>query len=1213
MTQNSHPTAGSLPEHAATSDVRRFVKGLKSVTGFDLTGRIVGELGSLSGIFLFEFAKEFPNIKGCVGIDCAMPGTSEVKYGSFRIADVPVHLYERDLLTVSSANVDFLIVSNASMNDVTQLCAAKIAVSSPQVRYLAWFNCWSLTDRRYPRVMSHISIGGYLGHGRTNPLLAPVFSSKIRYPESYDMHVFDLGDGDTRRNLIASFDEMMRWSAGYLKANGELANETTEALNGPLVWMPTDESIPRLREKRMCQALKFSTWKEALDRNWRPNGALLSNATLSSWGVSRSDLQQMEASARAFKTQMERFKKLAESQQRALSQLQAARHLTETQEHAAPTTPVSPPIGLSALDNARQCRTPIAAWPPKGRQRKFVRKVWRQLCDWANVNENNPADISSLLTGILGEKRVAELLRGDASADPSDIVTSTLRATLKLRSYDERKDVIRQLATTPIGAVDPSRKVSMRCGKIDPANRQWTFANETRRTLCAWLKLNAFSPFAIAMSLDALAQPQEAANTFFTIGNASNIDVISSRTGVGRAMRAIEGIEQRTGVALRDTLKRLAMQRERGQEAWHFELADLLADDWRAYGGGRTSFDIKVTGDKAVIHDNMGLFVYGYSLCDRRIKIDHQGLDAQRVAGMYLTNCVGNSKKGDSLNDILRWCSAFYASVKDIGANGIDVDGTHVDINVRWGGDWAFLVELLGLAGESFSSEHACCCAECPAKHKEWTLLGPDGKPKFWERTLMRLLPQYEAELARLEAKSGKIRVLEAESFPNSKIRAMKTDELLALYNRIKSDYDMTEEVEKQILQNKSLAQLSTRGNKSKLLVPAVLRIIEYFSLTASSLLSSGVSADGRIGVSNERLRSILRLRRNPANACSGGSNTLIDQTRAFLCEREEVVYAYFRVHMLTKRRAENAVTYDNIGICVAHCNCRLRCSLIDIILAKGVERIGVDETNAAFAAMLNKNEMQSASFHVLMDGKEHKRPQSLIWQDAARIMKGFNLDPFIDRVFAPETAERVKLLRAILEEYCALIAQRADFTQEDLEHERGLADSWGSLAIDLFGEKMIRLYSHKAVAGHINWHMRQLGNLYSFSNQGWEGKIRDLKRYLYNCTAKGGYAENTHDLYPEVDADGTVHAIVDPKRYRHRFLLLPLMLREQRLTCVRTGRIDPMLEQEKQFCDVHGKPMYASAKEFVSQLKRKRGEERLIENPFKRIYKKRRSLYNDE
>ena len=58
----------------------------------------------------------------------------------------------------------------------------------------------------------------------------------------------------------------------------------------------------------------------------------------------------------------------------------------------------------------------------------------------------------------------------------------------------------------------------------------------------------------------------------------------------------------------------------------------MVKDDYVKFGGNRDTFEIKATGDKADLHKNLGLFIYGYSLCDKHVQIDHQGADAQRGA-----------------------------------------------------------------------------------------------------------------------------------------------------------------------------------------------------------------------------------------------------------------------------------------------------------------------------------------------------------------------------------------------------------------------------------------------------------------------------------------------------------------------------------------------------------------------------------------------------
>ena len=1227
----THPAAGSMPLSARQCDIDAFISEVKAVPGLSFHQMTFAEVGHLDGRFVRSFAKAFPALKGAMGIDCCLEGYNGATYGDFMVGNVPVSLIHRNALNVACCNVNVLLISSATMNDEAQIVMAKLASCSTDLRYLMWFHGDTLGETRNPRVATHLTIGGFLHRTHHDKLMIPAAKGKIVYDcTSYNLYLYDMDAHDNRRKLKSSFDAMLAASAGYLNADCSMSDYTTTALNGDYVWVPLEE--PRRGMNRtMCKKVKQSTWGEALWRFWDPSGPLLTQTTLNAWLPSRREVENAKVAARTWRAKTEELQRTLNCM-RQTSQTSPATMTDRGCDIAPSATPASTNIAretrndecdcctntcLDALiaGNVRRARKCAAEWGVKSKALLKARKWWRAMLAWSQTSESDANAVIDLICKLVtarGAKRALSLDRRGAAAlsgVPSDartvgtIAKHCHNAIMELSKCEDRKSAMRTLASMPINAIDED-KLRIVDGEAVPADeRQWTATTTSQREYQKWLKCTAFSASSIANTLDVLNLPLSACDAFYAVSRATGADVVASSSSVRNFRRKIEAIEDTYGLKLYDSVLDARQTRGKGQEAWNFDLISMVKDDYVKFGGNRDTFEIKATGDKADLHKNLGLFIYGYSLCDKHVQIDHQGADAQRVVGMFLTNGEGMSKKGDALIDQMMWGRRFYDDAKRLRRDGITVDGRRIKIVIRWGGDWRYLAELIGMEKESYMATDALCCGQCPCQKHEWAHLNEDGTPVKCARTRLQLLPQYNADLSHLEAKSGKIRFLERCKLSECKLRQMKKGDLVQMSVQLTEDYAPSVDLLKTFFGGET--SIDPKWTKKRVL-ESVLRFVTYYDFHAYDLYTSELTEDGRSELSDSRLRDILRLRQRTAELDSKSHDELMLEAKIFLNERKKLRTAYLRVEMLTTRRSAMAVTYDDTTICVAHCNCRIRCSLIDRILADGVDKLGADRINELFSAILSKNELQRANFHVTL-GKNgaHVRAQPLIWQDAKCIM--LNLSDCVEQIYDGERAVRVMRLAKLMEDWCTLIEKKDEFDEGDYEIERQLVDEWGALGIKLFGDKFVRVYVHKAISGHIGEEMRETGNLYRYSNQGWEAKIRDVKAYYYRCTQKGGHKLNSHDSGEHRDQDGNDYAVDGATLHKHAFILLPIMRREQRLNCIRSGRFEEHDQDGARFVDAHNNEIFSSTPEFIEDLSRKRGVKRNNVDTFKLIYKKRK------
>jgi hypothetical protein len=83
---------------------------------------------------------------------------------------------------------------------------------------------------------------------------------------------------------------------------------------------------------------------------------------------------------------------------------------------------------------------------------------------------------------------------------------------------------------------------------------------------------------------------------------------------------------------------------------------------------------------------------------------------------------------------------------------------------------------------------------------------------------------------------------------------------------------------------------------------------------------------------------------------------------------------------------------------------------------------------------------------------------------------------------------------------------KRTDFTEEEIVDFQDLADEFFERWIDLKHLDGLGNYFHLVGAGHLSFYLREWGNLFRYSQQGWESMNSLIKTFFYRRTQHGGH-----------------------------------------------------------------------------------------------------------
>jgi hypothetical protein len=83
---------------------------------------------------------------------------------------------------------------------------------------------------------------------------------------------------------------------------------------------------------------------------------------------------------------------------------------------------------------------------------------------------------------------------------------------------------------------------------------------------------------------------------------------------------------------------------------------------------------------------------------------------------------------------------------------------------------------------------------------------------------------------------------------------------------------------------------------------------------------------------------------------------------------------------------------------------------------------------------------------------------------------------------------------------------KRETYTEEDVKEFQDLTDDWFSRWINWFGRDGCSNYTHLVASGHIAFYLKEWGNLYKWSQEGWEVYNSLIKGVYYRRTQRGGH-----------------------------------------------------------------------------------------------------------
>jgi hypothetical protein len=87
---------------------------------------------------------------------------------------------------------------------------------------------------------------------------------------------------------------------------------------------------------------------------------------------------------------------------------------------------------------------------------------------------------------------------------------------------------------------------------------------------------------------------------------------------------------------------------------------------------------------------------------------------------------------------------------------------------------------------------------------------------------------------------------------------------------------------------------------------------------------------------------------------------------------------------------------------------------------------------------------------------------------------------------------------------------KRSDFTEQEIVDFQDLADGFFELWIDLIHLNGLGKYFHLFGTGHLAFYLREWGNLFWYSQQGWKSMNALINSFFYRRTQRGGHGGKT-------------------------------------------------------------------------------------------------------
>jgi hypothetical protein len=202
---------------------------------------------------------------------------------------------------------------------------------------------------------------------------------------------------------------------------------------------------------------------------------------------------------------------------------------------------------------------------------------------------------------------------------------------------------------------------------------------------------------------------------------------------------------------------------------------------------------------------------------------------------------------------------------------------------------------------------------------------------------------------------------------------------------------------------------------------------------------------------------------------------------------------------------------------CILHLENRCGEKFIKMLLLEGFDAAG---TNAAkkqflktFENIVNTQVLgtvkRRANWRICLgkdqDNRQNIKDQTLPNTHCRKFINNFPLltaHCIANKARRERWNEVIQLWRSVME--CA--RRREDFSEQDVEDFQTMADDWFEKWVTMFGRDGLTNYTHIVSSGHLAFYMTTWGNLYKYSQQGWEAYNSLLKRVYFRRTQRGGH-----------------------------------------------------------------------------------------------------------
>jgi hypothetical protein len=121
------------------------------------------------------------------------------------------------------------------------------------------------------------------------------------------------------------------------------------------------------------------------------------------------------------------------------------------------------------------------------------------------------------------------------------------------------------------------------------------------------------------------------------------------------------------------------------------------------------------------------------------------------------------------------------------------------------------------------------------------------------------------------------------------------------------------------------------------------------------------------------------------------------------------------------------------------------------------------------------------------------------------------NILQLIDFVFSsPEDNDMKTVWRTMLQDYSdamSILRKQSEYTDSDIKEFQLIIDNFFAAYVERSGagKEGVTNYLHMLGSSHISYYMRTHGNLYKYSQQGWESLNEKFKLSFFNHTQRGG------------------------------------------------------------------------------------------------------------